>query len=184
MSHALVAGAAAPTLDPRLPALLCQFGTDFTWENAINGTLFGEYFKYVDTVRDLLNADPAGRFRAIYSTPAEYFLAKLGNTSSLPLVVSDMFPYNDDTVGNNENGHNVWAGYFTSRPAFKVRMGLAVASSLPLPPPSLPLRGTYASQAPTCSRRASSRLSRGALPEASARRMRSLRWSAQWASCR
>lgn len=102
--------------------VLFQFGTDFTWENAVNGTLFGEYFRYVDTIRDLLNADPKKRFRAFYSTPAEYFAAKLANVSSLPLVVSDFFPYNDDTVGpSNENGHNVWAGYFTSRPAFKVR---------------------------------------------------------------
>ena len=91
------------------------------WENAVNGTLFGEYFRYVDGVRDLLNADPKKRFRAFYSTPAEYIAAKLGNVTSLPLVVSDFFPYNDDTVGNNENGHNIWAGYFTSRPAFKVR---------------------------------------------------------------
>lgn len=73
----------------------------------------GDFFAYVDGVRDALNKDP--RINAFYSTPADYVAAKLANTTSLPLLTHDIFPYNDDTAG-----HNMWSGYFTSRPAFKV----------------------------------------------------------------
>ena len=36
------------------------------------------------------------------------------SVKSFPQVISDFFPYNDDT-----QGHNMWSGYFTSRPALK-----------------------------------------------------------------
>lgn len=51
--------------------------------NHVLASLFhevGEYFRYVDTIRDLLNADKNARFRAFYSTPHDYIAAKLGNT--------------------------------------------------------------------------------------------------------
>ena len=83
-----------------------QLGDDFQWENAATG-----YFDYVDSVILALNKDP--RFHGFYSTPANYVAAKLA-LPSLPALQNDLMPYNDDF-----EGHNVWAGYFTSRPAFK-----------------------------------------------------------------
>ena len=93
--------------------ILYLLGSDFQWENAVEYNGSGDFFGYVDGIRDALNKDP--RINAFYSTPAAYVLAKLANTTSLPLLTHDIFPYNDDT-----QGHNMWSGYFTSRPAFKV----------------------------------------------------------------
>ena len=73
-----------------------------------------DYFNYLDGVIDALNGDPQGRFEAFYSTPAQYIEARMKNVPKMPVMTGDMFPYNDDT-----QGHNMWAGYFTSRPAFK-----------------------------------------------------------------
>ena len=84
-------------------------GDDFTFEDA------GMYFQYIDALIAALNADPQGRFDAFYSTPSDYVAAKIADTSvTLPVVTGDFFPYNDDAIG-----HNVWSGYFSSRPSFK-----------------------------------------------------------------
>lgn len=84
-----------------------QFGDDFEHENA------PQQMAYIDGLIDALNADPQGRFKAFYSTPVDYIASKLA-LPSLPLQEGDFFPYNDDT-----EGHNLWTGYFTSRPAYK-----------------------------------------------------------------
>lgn len=116
--------------------ILYLFGSDFQWENAVENNGSGDFFAYVDGIRDALNKDPRINafcklrigvgFCDLYvtrsllygadSTPAAYVAAKLQNTSSLPVLTHDLFPYNDDT-----QGHNMWSGYFTSRPAFKVQ---------------------------------------------------------------
>ena len=105
------------------------FGSDFTWENAVldpSNPSSGAWFNYVDGIIDGLNADPEKRFIASYSTPADYIAAKLSSNLTLPALTQDLFPYNDDTAG-----HNMWSGYFTSRPAFKgyVRETSAVLQS-------------------------------------------------------
>lgn len=91
-------------------------GGDFTWENAVSfaGEDLGNWFEYLDAVIAALNSDPLKRFNASYSTAAAYVAEKVGAVASLPPLVGDLFPYNDDA-----QGHNMWAGYFTSRPAFK-----------------------------------------------------------------
>jgi hypothetical protein len=109
--------------------VLINFGTDYAWFNAIGepgNSSVGAWFSYVDGVIDGLNADPSGRFDAFYSTPSAYVAAKLSSNLTFPALVSDLFPYNDDVAG-----HNVWAGYFTSRPALKgyVRESSAVLQS-------------------------------------------------------
>ena len=95
-------------------SILLNFGDDFTAENAFIGTGQGDYFAYLDSLIAALNADPSGRFTAFYSTAADYLAEKLATVPSFPTVVGDFMPYNDDT-----QGHNMWAGYFTSRPSFK-----------------------------------------------------------------
>ena len=96
--------------------ILLNFGTDFQWENAVSfdGENFGNYFEYLDGLIDALNADPQHRFNAFYSTAADYVDASLRTIPSLPAFLTDFFPYSD-----SEDGHNLWTGYFTSRPAFK-----------------------------------------------------------------
>jgi lysosomal alpha-mannosidase len=88
--------------------LYLNFGDDFTTENAV------AYFSYIDALIAAFNSDPAKRFNAFYSTPAMYMAAKLASLPSLPVYTSDFMPYNDDP-----QGHNLWTGYYTSRPAFK-----------------------------------------------------------------
>ena len=90
--------------------VLVLMGDDFTFENG------GAYFEYVDALIAALNADPSGRYVAFYSTPSDYVAARLAELPSNPLppLFGDMMPYNDDAIG-----HNVWSGYFTSRPSFK-----------------------------------------------------------------
>jgi hypothetical protein len=90
--------------------VLVLMGDDFTFENA------ALYFAYLDALIEALNADPAGRFEAFYSTPADYVEARLAGdaATTLPVLTGDLMPYTDDSAG-----HNVWAGYFTSRPSFK-----------------------------------------------------------------
>jgi hypothetical protein len=114
--------AATEIVDKRAPALrgndvLLNMGTDWAYENAIMDAAYpaqGALFEYVDGVIDGLNADPAGRFRAFYSTAADYVAEKLTSNVTLPALVTDLFPYSNDVAG-----HQNWAGYFTSRPAFK-----------------------------------------------------------------
>ncbi len=59
------------------------------------------YFAYLDALIDLLNQDP--QFNAFYSTASDYVAAKLEATKSLPAILSDFMPYNDDAAG-----HNLW----------------------------------------------------------------------------
>ena len=82
--------------------VLLLWGTDFTTENAIieGGPESEGYFAYVEAVIALLNADPAGRFNAFFSTPADYAAAKLDEVSTLPAYITDFFPYADDTAGH------------------------------------------------------------------------------------
>ncbi len=91
--------------------VLALFGTDFQHENAV------DYLAYIDSLRDALNQlNAQGVFpniTATYSSPAAYMTAKIAS-GTLPAFEGDFFPYNDDT-----QGHNMWAGYFTSRPAYK-----------------------------------------------------------------
>jgi hypothetical protein len=96
--------------------VLLNFGTDFQWENAVSfaGENLGNYFEYLDGLIDALNADPQGRFHAFYSTAADYVASQLAQIPTLPVFTTDFFPYSD-----TDNGHNLWTGYFTSRPAFK-----------------------------------------------------------------
>jgi len=96
--------------------VLLNFGTDFQWENAVSfaGENFGNYFEYLDGLIDALNADPQGRFNAFYSTAADYVESQLATIPTLPAFLTDFFPYSDSA-----DGHNLWTGYFTSRPAFK-----------------------------------------------------------------
>jgi hypothetical protein len=85
--------------------VLVLMGDDFTYEDA------DLYFAYLDALIEALNADPAGRFEAFYSTPADYVETRLsGNstTTTLPLLTGDLMPYTDDSAG-----HNVWAGELT-----------------------------------------------------------------------
>jgi len=101
--------------------IILNFGDDFLWENA------PDWFNYLDGVIDAFNSDASGRFHAFYSTPAIYMASKLKNTPmALQPYAGDFFPYNDDSAG-----HNLWTGYFTSRPAFKglVRESSAVLQS-------------------------------------------------------
>jgi lysosomal alpha-mannosidase len=88
--------------------LLILLGDDFAWPIA------DIYFDYVDGLVDALNSHPSGLFNASYATPESYVLAKLAAVPSFPATVGDFFPYADDA-----GGHNLWTGYFTSRPAFK-----------------------------------------------------------------
>ena len=106
--------------------MLLNFGDDFTAENAVLGTGQGDYLAYLDSLIAALNADPSGRFEAFYSTAADYLAEELATVASFPTVTGDFFPYNDDT-----QGHNMWAGYFTSRPSFKgfVRESSAIMQS-------------------------------------------------------
>ena len=109
--------------------VLLLAGGDFTMENAVPLAASrdsGSWFAYLDGIMDHLNADPWKRFSASYSSPAAYVRAKLAAGLVLPTLVTDMFPYNDDP-----EGHNMWSGYFTSRPAFKgfVRESSALQSS-------------------------------------------------------
>ena len=91
-----------------------NFGDDFTWENG------DKYWPYLDGLIDALNADKAGRFNATYTTATEYVRLRLATAASLPVYQasangsSDFFPYTDSS-----DGHNLWTGYFTSRPSFK-----------------------------------------------------------------
>ena len=108
------AAAFAPNLLQRLSTirgsdLLVMMGTDFCWPQALL------YFNYTDGLIDALNAHPSGLFNASYSTPERYMMAKLATVPAFPAPpTGDFFPYADDP-----QGHNLWAGYFTSRPAFK-----------------------------------------------------------------
>ncbi len=109
--------------------VLLNFGGDFTWENAVKDPAdarSGSWFEYLDGIIEGLNADPAKRFNASYSTAADYVAAKLAAGLTLPALVTDLFPYNDDGAG-----HNMWSGFYTSRPAFKgfVRETSAVLQS-------------------------------------------------------
>ena len=88
--------------------VLVNLGSDFTYENA------ADYFAYIDALSTLLNDDKSGRFRAFYSTASDYAAAKQAQVASFRGVTGDFFPYNEDLIG-----HNMWSGYFTSRPAFK-----------------------------------------------------------------
>ena len=110
-----IAGARAAVIRGR--DILINVGGDFNWMYAIPDAAnasAGALFEYVDGIIAGLNADPARRFNAFYSTPSAYVSAKLAAAPVLPALVSDLFPYNDDAAG-----HHVWAGFFTSRPALK-----------------------------------------------------------------
>ena len=96
------AGNVRPNADGSVDILL-NFGDDFTAENANGGDNGGNYMEYLDSLIDALNHDPSGRFNAFYSTPNEYMASRLKQVASFPEVVSDNFPYNDDT-----QGHNMW----------------------------------------------------------------------------
>lgn len=86
--------------------VLINMGTDFRWPNAL------DYFAYVDGLRDALPNASGGLYSEVaYSSAADYVERKLANVSSLPLLVGDLFPYS--------GGHDMWTGYFSSRPAFK-----------------------------------------------------------------
>ena len=102
----------APNL--RGKSVLLNFGDDFTAENAFIGTGQGDYFSYLDSLIDAFNTDASGRFTAFYSSAADYLAEELATVASFPTTTGDFFPYNDDS-----QGHNMWAGYFTSRPSFK-----------------------------------------------------------------
>jgi lysosomal alpha-mannosidase len=126
--------AAKDIAEARAPAVrgndvLLNMGTDWSFHNAVLDPVYpeqGAYFDYIDGVIEGLNADPGGRFHAFYSTAADYVAAKLSANLSLPALTSDLFPYNNDAAG-----HQNWAGYYTSRPAFKgfVRESSAVLQS-------------------------------------------------------
>ena len=97
--------------------VLLNMGTDWSFQNAVLDPAYpsqGALFSYIDGVIAGLNADPGGRFHAFYSTAADYVAAKLAANLTLPALVTDLFPYNNDAAG-----HQNWVGYFTSRPAFK-----------------------------------------------------------------
>lgn len=97
--------------------VLLNMGTDWAWLNALLDPTYpsqGALFDYVDGVIEGLNADPQKRFVAFYSTAADYVASKLSANLTLPALVSDLFPYNNDVAG-----HQNWVGYFTSRPSFK-----------------------------------------------------------------
>ena len=87
---------------PPSRSVLLLFGTDFTTENAIieGGPETEGYFAYVEALAAALNADPAGRFNAFFSTPADYVAAKLDEVASLPAYITDFFPYADDDAGH------------------------------------------------------------------------------------
>ena len=94
--------------------ILLRATDDFTAENA------PALFEYVDALIAAFNSDPQQRFHAFYSTPSTYMGAKLATLPTLPVYAAspggsaDFFPYSDDP-----QGHNLWTGYFTSRPSFK-----------------------------------------------------------------
>jgi hypothetical protein len=88
--------------------VLVNMGDDFAWP------LANLYFPYTDGIIDALNSHPSARFNASYSTGERYMQAKLASVPAFPQISGDLFPYADDRAG-----HNLWAGYFTSRPAFK-----------------------------------------------------------------
>ena len=88
--------------------VLILLGDDFAWPIA------EIYFEYVQGLVDALNSHPSGLFNASFSTPEHYALAKLASVPTFPAQTGDLFPYADDA-----QGHNLWTGYFTSRPAFK-----------------------------------------------------------------
>jgi hypothetical protein len=109
---------AAEVAEHRAPAVrgsdvLINFGTDFAWINAVaDAPGAPALFDYVDGVIEGLNADPAQRFQAFYSTAADYVAAKLQGGLPLPALLTDLFPYGDTP-------HTQWTGYYSSRPAFK-----------------------------------------------------------------
>ena len=121
--------------------VLVLMGDDFTYENS------ALYFAYIDALIAALNADPAGRFQAFYSTPADYVEARLAGdaaAATLPVLTGDLMPYTDDSAG-----HNVWAGasVFTPRPTpppphpqpSRALRHTPPARSPPPPPPPAPL---------------------------------------------
>lgn len=73
--------------------VLLNFGGDFTWENAVKDPAdarSGSWFEYLDGIIEGLNADPAKRFNASYSTAADYVAAKLAAGLTLPALVTDL----------------------------------------------------------------------------------------------
>ena len=128
LGAAEIAGLRAPAV--RGNDVLLNMGTDWSYHNAVADPAYpqqGALFDYVDGVIAGLNADPAGRFRAFYSTAADYVASKLANSNlTLPALLCDLFPYSNDVAG-----HQNWVGYYTSRPSFKgyVRETSAVLQS-------------------------------------------------------
>lgn len=82
-------------------------GDDFDYGAAAMN--FGSLDKLIHYVN--LNTSQHG-INIFYSTQADYAVARLGMEAALSLKTCDGFPYSSDS-------HQVWSGYFTSRPALK-----------------------------------------------------------------
>lgn len=85
-------------------------GTDFQYQNA------DHWYANLDKLVHYVNMN--GTVNAFYSTPTLYVDEKKKSGTKFEVRTDDIFPLFDDK-------HNVWSGYFTSRPALKRQVRFA-----------------------------------------------------------
>uniref|UniRef100_A0A8C2XPT3 Alpha-mannosidase n=1 Tax=Cyclopterus lumpus TaxID=8103 RepID=A0A8C2XPT3_CYCLU len=88
--------------------IIMTMGSDFQYENA------NLWYKNLDKLIRYVNGRQANgsRVHALYSTPSCYLQELHRANLTWALKTDDFFPYADDA-------HDLWTGYFTSRPALK-----------------------------------------------------------------
>lgn len=85
--------------------LIHTMGSDFQYQNAL------PWYKNLDLLMKYVN-EKNSSINVIYSTPTCYLKALHDANITWNTKTDDFFPYSSDP-------HAFWAGYFTSRPAFK-----------------------------------------------------------------
>jgi lysosomal alpha-mannosidase len=85
--------------------LIMTMGSDFQYQNA------NPWFENLDKLIRMVN-QKQDKVHLMYSTPSCYLKALNDADRTWPTKSDDFFPYSSDP-------HSFWAGYFTSRPAFK-----------------------------------------------------------------
>ncbi|XP_056266285.1 lysosomal alpha-mannosidase isoform X2 [Pseudoliparis swirei] len=88
--------------------VIMTMGSDFQYENA------NLWYKNLDKLIRYVNGRQAGgeRVHLLYSTPSCYLQELHAANLTWPLKTDDFFPYADAA-------HDLWTGFFTSRPALK-----------------------------------------------------------------
>ncbi|KAM4611334.1 lysosomal alpha-mannosidase [Polymixia lowei] len=100
--------ASAQSLVYKTKHIIMTMGSDFQYENA------NLWYKNLDKLIQYVNAEQANgsRVNVLYSTPSCYLQELHRANLTWALKTDDFFPYAD-------NAHDLWTGYFTSRPALK-----------------------------------------------------------------